>query len=156
MTSSFLCVSVNEARFYDSLPSGANVSAPDPGFAACCNMVLCVSSKLRGQLEHVKRYYDAARACVVHAYASPNEHLVSALLLLAILARASSSSTGLGDGQAAVHAALAQRFADAVPSLSAEVRSGCGLRTGRGPAHARAYSAACAYRCFVPSEVRSG
>ena len=63
-------------------------------------------------------YYELARAGIAHAYSAPSRHLVSALLLMAVLTRAVCPD----DGQQLIHSALAIRMADHIPDVSPGVR----------------------------------
>jgi hypothetical protein len=124
-------IAVDEQEFFAALHRAGSVRATDearsgalapasevPGLRVCCYMILCVGSKLQGQHRSAKRYYDMARSCIAPAYLHPNQHLVSALLLMTILTR----SVCPDDNQAILHAALALEMANLVPDLSPEVR----------------------------------
>lgn len=67
-----------------------------------------VTDGLQGQSESASRLYALASEGVALAYHHPSRHLVSALLLMAILSRAGHPS----DRTALVYASLAARMAD--------------------------------------------
>lgn len=72
----------------------------------------------QGRHNRAMTYYDLARSGITAAYRAPSRHLVSALLLMAVLTRAVYPD----DGQQLVHAALALRIADHIPDVSPPVR----------------------------------
>ena len=114
---------VDEAEFYTAL-AGATRMPKFPPFAlrACCTMLLCIGSRLRGRAAVANDYLrDARRLVGLSTVCEPaSQLLVSALLLLA-----SSTSDCLAlDGEASRHATIAHGLAGLVPGMRTEIRVG--------------------------------
>ena len=85
---------------------------------ACAFMLLCVASTLAGDAASAHAHYQLARECVDVAVGErPSQHLISALLLMALM----TMPLGRDHSEALGHSALAQRLASFVPDLSPDI-----------------------------------
>jgi hypothetical protein len=94
-------------------PAGPVQTAEAFGFRVLFYTLLCIGAKLGGHVCDAKRYYELARAYVGACFSYPSEHLVSALLVMAMLTRAICDDSAAKT--AACHAALAARMCELVP-----------------------------------------
>lgn len=127
-----ICKVVDPALFYAAFSSatGCDISEgplvaappaapPSPGLRACYFALLCAANRFRGDAAAEQLHYRAALDCVdASMHQRPDEHLISALLLLTI-AQFFSVRGDVGDAGAL--ASLAQHLCGFVPGLCPDI-----------------------------------
>lgn len=89
-----------------------------PGLRACAFMLHCMSCKLHGDAASAVAYYGRAQDCIDAALSQlPTQHLVSALLLLSLMAL----PIGRDQSDAISFSAMAQGLASCTPGIDSEI-----------------------------------
>ena len=102
----------------EALAVARTSGAAPSGLSACAFMLLCVASMLDGDAAAAEANYGFARECVDVAVGDrPSQHLISALLLMAVM----STPLGRHHSEAVGYSALAQRLASFAPDLCPDI-----------------------------------
>lgn len=113
-----LLSSLGLTRRTDALAVVNTTGEAPAGLRACAFMLLCIANTLAGDSAAAEANYSLARMCVdVGVAERPSQHLISALLIMAIM----TSPLGRDHSEALSHSALAQRLAAFVPDICPDI-----------------------------------